>query len=304
VLVLDEDATPMARAAVAAARAVGATSWVVQHGAPICRFGFAPLAADRILVWGRSSRGQLTRWGVPAERIDVVGSPRHGGGKPRPRRRVWPPRVLLLTTTPPRDDRPDAVALRLTRRTYADMLRTALAGVSAIPGVELIVKLHPRAPDDATARAVLAEFPSLPCRVVTSGPVQPWLGHVGCVLSCVSSAGIEATLAGVPVIQLLPPGSGNILPPNEWGLFGNARSEAELAGLLAEAFNGTVGWVERSETHAPTPNLNVFADLGASAAARVAQRVLATPQAGQERESAAGTERCVERAEPDARIPT
>jgi hypothetical protein len=76
IVVLDEDASPLARAAVAVGRQCGAVSLVVQHAAPSCRFDFTPLAADRILVWGRSSRRQLMHWGVPAERIAVVGAPR------------------------------------------------------------------------------------------------------------------------------------------------------------------------------------------------------------------------------------
>jgi hypothetical protein len=55
-----------------------------------------------------------------------------------------------------------------------------------------------------------------------------------CVLSCASSAGIEAARAGRPVIQLLPAGSGNILPAEWYGLRGSARSLEELRQLLSE----------------------------------------------------------------------
>jgi hypothetical protein len=294
-LVVDEDATPMARAAVAIARRHGATSFVVQHGAPVCRFGFAPAAADQILLWGRSSQKQLTEWGVPIERIRLVGSPRHepphkershskaSGSRKRTicPRKSPSPRVLLLATTPPRDDRPDAIALHFTRCTYAEMLRTALAAVSGVPGARLIVKLHPRAPQDPIALAVLSEFPSLASRVVRRGPVEKWIRRADCVLSCFSSAGIDATLSGVPVIQLLPSASGEILPHQEWGMLGTARSQDEIEPLLMQALRN-VGWVERSETHADLvkacnagPNPNVFADLGPAAAARIAEAVLA-----------------------------
>ncbi len=294
-LVLDEDATPMARAAVAIARRHGATSFVVQHGAPVCRFGFAPAAADQILLWGRSSQEQLTEWGVPPERIRLVGSPRHEpphGERPHSKASVSrkralhssrsaSPRVLLLATTPPRDDRPDAIALHFTRRTYAAMLRAAFSAVSKLPGARLTVKLHPRAPHDPIALAVLSEFPSLASRVVRRGRVEKWIRRADCVLSCFSSAGIDAALTGVPVIQLLPAGSAEILPHQEWGMLGTARSQDELEALLMQALRN-VGWVERSETRADlvkacnaAPNRNVFADLGPAAAVRIAQAVLA-----------------------------
>ena len=275
-LVLDEDATPLARAAVALARRHRAASFVVQHGAPCCRFGFAPPAADRIFAWGRSSQDQLTRWGVSSERIRITGSPQHdvlrralrSRHRSLPAAENRPPRILLLATSPPRDDRPDSVALHLTGRHYAGMLRMALEAVSAIPGAELIVKLHPRTPHDPIARAALAEFPSLASRVVTGGPLATWLARTDCVLSCASSAGVESTLAGLPVIQLLPAGSGDVLPHDEWGMIGTARYRAELDPLLARALSGD--WEPATGPHA-----NVFGPCDGPAAARIAQAVLA-----------------------------
>jgi len=265
VLVLDEDATPMARAAVAAARPHGAASLVVQHGVPCCRFGFAPPAADRVLVWGLSSARQLTEWGVPAERISVAGIPQHDGLRgeiPAP----WearPPRILLLTTVPPRDHRPDAVALHLTARTYAEMLRTAFATVAGIDGAELIVKLHPRADRDPIVRALRSEFRSIRCRVVRRGTLEPWLRGIDCVLSCGSSAGVEATLAGLPVIQLAPP-RGYFPAHDQWGLAGTAHGEIELQKLLARVL--VEGWRPPA-----VADPEVFAAVGEPAAARIAQ---------------------------------
>jgi hypothetical protein len=305
-VVLDEDATPLARAAVAVGRRYGAASMVVQHGAPYCRFGFTPPAADRILVWGRSSRQRLIDWGTPAERIRITGSPQHDRLRRQLRRRChrssgrfpaegsngksdrgdtsaeptgaaagWQRhagcprhRILLLTTVPPRDDRPDAIALHLTGRTYAQMLRTAFAAVAGIGGAELIVKLHPRSGDDPVVRAVRTEFPSVGGRLVRPGSLEDWLGGVSCVLSCGSSAGVEATLAGVPVIQLAPPGATGFLPHERWGLAGTARSETELRRLLAQVAAG--GWWAGRGL-----DTDVFAEFGRAAATRIADEVLA-----------------------------
>lgn len=249
VVVLDEDATPLARAAVAMARRHGAASLVVQHGAPCCRFGFAPLAADRILVWNEPSAKQLVRWDVPPERITVVGLPKQDplygrlGGAARviTRRAVASTgaagavRILLLATVPPRDDRPDAIALHMTRRSYAEMLCMALATLAKIPHVRLVVKFHPRAPRDPILEGVLAQFPSLSCSTVRTGAMEMWLRQVDCVLSCGSSAGVEAAQAGLPVIQILPAGSGEVLEDPEWGILGTARNPDQLQLLLSQA---------------------------------------------------------------------
>jgi len=295
VLVLDEDATPLARAAVAIGRRHGVRSLVVQHGVPCCRFGFAPLAADRILVWGRSSQRRLIDWGVPPERITITGSPQQPSppaplpeeegrlrlrstgvrsdgearfdGENEVRIPSLPPRILLLATVAPRDQRPDAVALHLTGRTYAEMLRLAFRVVAGIDGVELIVKLHPRTTDDPVVRSLQAELPGLRSRVVRRGSLAPWLDGIDCVLSCGSSAGVEATLWGLPVIQLVPPRATGFPPHEHWGMTGTAHDEKGLQEHLARVL------VERWRP-VPGPDPHVFADWGRPATARIAEEVL------------------------------
>ncbi len=257
-LVLDEDATPFARAAVAMARRYGARTWVVQHGVTCCRFGFAPLAADGICVWGRSSCQQLLDWDVAIDRIHITGSPLHEirsrtiqAERDEPaasnrrrlasserRTKTGRPRILLLCTPPPKDSRPDSIALRLTGRGYASMLDWVMAAVAQLPGAELTMKLHPRAPGDPTALAAQAAYPGVKCRIVRRGKVESLLAEADCVLSCLSSAGVEVAAQGVPVIQLLPPGAGSVLPHAAWGMLGTAQSGPELVQLLHEVLRG------------------------------------------------------------------
>lgn len=241
-LVMDEDATPMKRVALATARRWGGKSYVVQHGAPVARFGFAPLAADGIFVWGRSTREQLQRWDVPAERVFITGSPSHDSLyealRKRPRQRARPdapPRILLLATVPPRDERPDLIEMNMNSRTYGEMIEAAFAAVEAVPGATLVVKPHPRAQEDPAVRHAASRHSGLAVEHIKSGSLVAALQGVDCVLSCLSSAGIEATLAGLPVIQLVPRGAGQILPYDQWGLAGSASSAQELLPLIRKA---------------------------------------------------------------------
>jgi len=292
-LVLDEDATPMGRAAVAAARRYGAVSLVVQHGLPCCRFGFAPLAADRFLAWDRPSVERLIAWGLdPLECGDLsplsgTDASRNHSPPPNPAladtapvnlgpahtavpkaaiNRRTPKRVLLLCTTPPRDERPDAVAMNLNRRTYTAMLRAAFSAVAALGEAELIVKLHPRAPDDPTVWKIRKEFPRLRVKIVRRGRLAPWLGRVGCVLSCFSTAGVEAAAAGLPVIQLAPPGAVDVPRAERFGMLGTATDEAELLQLIGDVMRGN-----REPARVPDPQ--AFAGPNGSAA-RIAEEVI------------------------------
>lgn len=270
-LVVDEDATPLARAAVAAARRHGAVSFVAQHGAPYGRLGFAPLAADYLLAWGESSRRRFLSWGVPDERIRATGSPRHDADVrryataiPRAEAIADAPRILLLATSTPADDRPDATAFHLTTRTHRELFRAACAAVAGVPRAELIVKLHPRCVADAVYRTTLAEFPDLRHKIVRGGRLTELLRSAACALSCGSSAGVEAAFAGVPVIELLPQGSAELLPAAEWGFAGVARTEGEIAALLARVLAGD----EQS-----VPSADVFGNLAGPASEQMADAI-------------------------------
>lgn len=289
VLVLDEDATPLARLAVYAARRHGVGSLVVQHGIPRVAFGFAPLLADAFCAWGPTSAALLHAWGVAPSQVHVTGVPRSyrrvDGRVPRaaaPR----PPRLLLFATVLPRDDRPDAVAFHLTRRAYTELLRAALRATQAVGGV-LLIKRHPRCQDADYYRRLLAEFPCVRARLVR-GTLHRLARRADCVLNCASSAGNEAAACGAAVIELVPPGSHGLPSTGgtatAWGTLGTASSLDELLPLLRQALGGGDGGAPRAaplqaptgaaehgaaEGDAPLPGGQVLAWTGGAAAARI-----------------------------------
>lgn len=243
VVLLDEDATPFKRAVVAMARRVGATSAVIQHGAECVRFGFVPLAADYFFAWSAASREQLLEWGAPPERILLADSPLRARASALPR---WPgilpgqqPCVLLLAAVPPREHRPDSVALHLTPATFHGMLHALCTALErCAPGCTLVVKPHPRTHDEAALKTALDQAASLRIRWTRARRLAEALRGCQLVVSMFSTAGLEAAAAGWPVIQLLPAGSANILPANLWNMLGSARTAAELEPLLRRALAG------------------------------------------------------------------
>ena len=112
-----------------------------------------------------------------------------------------------------------------------------------------------------------------------SGGLDRWLAKADCVLSCVSSAGVDAALAGLPVIQLLPTGSGPILPHAAWGFHGTARTAGELGNQLAQVLAG--------ETSPAGPLPTVFDGLDGTTAFRIAHRILAIGATAASTEAAA-----------------
>src|SRR5207247_10889895 len=81
-----------------------------------------------------------------------------------------------------------------------------------------------------------------------------------------SSAGIEAGLTGVPVIELIPEGSLDLLPAPQWGTFGTARDQRQLQDLLHAAL---------SRPREPTgEHRTVLAALGQEAARPIVSELL------------------------------
>lgn len=269
-LIMDEDASPLQRCAVVAARRHGAPSTVVQHGIPAIRFGYAPLSADQMCVWNAASREQLLRWGVPAERIHVTGSSVISGseGASSAQRKSNAANVLLLASTPANSRRPDSVRYCLTKASERAMLQAVCRAVERIRG-SLQVRLHPRRSDVAALRDLFAQFPMLPATLDRHTDLQSSIAAADCVVSCGSTAGYEALLAGKPVIQMLPPGSGELLPDELWGWVGTARSSDELASLLRRALDND----EPARPIDPLPDCE-------TAARQILEAALSAPRAG------------------------
>ncbi len=243
VVVVDQDQTPLNRLLVAAARERRIKSFVVQHGVPFVRFGYAPLEADYFCAWGLSTRDALLRWDVQDERILITGSPQHAE-LPRPRRPLVsavepraaaPRRFVLLPTVAPRDDRPDAQAYHCTSASYEQLLHTVFATLAELPAVELLVRPHPRDVPPRLLAKLLAEFPRLNARLVRGGSLARLVQRADCVISCASTSGVEAAALGAPVIQMMPAGSNDLIDGSAWGLLGTARSSDELRALIAQA---------------------------------------------------------------------
>lgn len=241
-VVVDQDATPLARAVVGQARRCGARSVLVQHGVCGVRFGFAPLAADRFLAWDAGAARQMLHWGVHADRIVVTGSPyvdavRREICAVRLRDRFESPprrplRVALLGTTPPRDDRPDSVDFHLTTRTHAELWQAAFAALAELDDAEVWLRRHPRAGVDAELNQLLKTYPKLNLRTVDDLSAAEMLGRVDVVVGFPSSLGVEAAGAGVPVVQLKPRGAGTVVPADWYGLLGPVSTKGEVLEQL------------------------------------------------------------------------
>lgn len=245
-VVVDHDTSSLQRAAVLLARQNGDASIVVQHGLPSSRFGFLPLAADGLCAWGTTSAEQLREWGLDPGKVWVTGAPGHDGSfgpaaaaaivrrtrrtsaRSTTRRAT---RLLFLASACPREDRPDAVAPHWTPEGQQQLWETVAEAARRRPDVIVAIRPHPRAGRRKEAARALtrAGVPSRQWKWA-SGPIERWVDWADAALSVGGAAGAEALARGTPVVQWLPAGASDPLPPQKWGW---ASTVHDAEGLLA-----------------------------------------------------------------------
>lgn len=289
--VVDEDATPAKRLVVSACRRANIPTFVIQHGVPRLQFGFAPLAANAILCWGESSRRRLVDFGIPSDRVAVTGradmpesihrkrrrNDRHGLRSGKPSRL----KVLLIGTTPPRDDRPEPVEFHLTTYEHRELLRNVCAALAEYPRVQLTIKRHPRCRDDGCYRELANLAPHLQLRIVQHSDLIQLALASDFVLNIASGGGIDAAAAGARVIELIPQGGRELLPASDWGMHGAAATAAEVKSLIDTLLESTAN----SRVH---PQEKVFEKLGREAARKAVNEILVRTQEAQGNQGAQG----------------
>ncbi len=240
VILLDEDATWPKRLLVHLAREQGVPTVVIQHGVPRLKFGFAPLVADWICVWGAESAQVLQSWEVPAEKILITGSPEHDGvfapGKRFHRAVPGPPalrpgepiRVLFLATVWPRSQRPEPLGFHLTEAAYRRLLAAVVECVLECPRTELVIKLHPREQNQKVFRQFVPTEQKDRVRLEGKKGLWDLLPRVHVVFCLASGSGVEAAAAGWPVIELIPPGGKELLPARRWGMVAVAQDASQV----------------------------------------------------------------------------
>ncbi|HLD58177.1 MAG TPA: CDP-glycerol glycerophosphotransferase family protein [archaeon] len=219
-VVLWIDFVPFERICALLARQSGAKSLVLQHGifkavAKECNWirGFAPLAADKIAVWGDFYKKELEKAGVQSERIIVAGAPRFDslkrlqGNSESTRKKLGIKNHEKLVLFAPQ------IALK------SGYLEFIAGAVKKTQDARLVIRLEePAGKEDlknpAGANAVIVRHESL----------YELLNAADAVITEGSAAGLEAMIAGKPHIMI-----------------GQAFSGAGSAGELKKALSVALG---------------------------------------------------------------
>ncbi|CAN7182154.1 UDP-N-acetylglucosamine 2-epimerase [Rossellomorea sp. LjRoot5] len=169
---------------------------VVQHGATNGKFGFSPLIADNIAVWGNISKKTLIEWGVAAESIHITGNPRYEEYKKfnndisinkihNDNKQL----VFLLALSPYETD------------TMNEILELVLKYFTKTNN-KVILKPHPSDKNLQIYRDNVNKFSNGNFILDTTSSTETLLARSDGVITAQSTIGIEALILGKPLIEV------------------------------------------------------------------------------------------------------
>src|SRR5436309_259118 len=163
---------------------------------------------DRVLVLGEHARQGLIEQGIEARRLVAVGDPRSNAARLVPPERLRadlcsdlrlePGRPLIVMVS-------KYVSLLFSAGEKEAFYRTVHDAVSAVGGLEVVVKVHPNE-DVALLRRQISEWGWPDARLTKEYDIHRLFGAADAAVMVTSMAGIEAMAMGCPVIAVQTPG--------------------------------------------------------------------------------------------------
>ena len=208
-VVITSDRRMSERALALAARRRGIPSLLFYGGALLGRDRTNLFdVGDRVLVLGEHARQGLIEQGIEARRLMAVGDPRSNAARLVPPERLRadlcsdlrlePGRPLIVMVS-------KYVSLLFSAGEKEAFYRTVHDAVSAVGGLEVVVKVHPNE-DVALLRRQISEWGWPDARLTKEYDIHRLFGAADAAVMVTSMAGIEAMAMGCPVIAVQTPG--------------------------------------------------------------------------------------------------
>jgi len=269
VILTEYDRNSFTAPLILAARALGIPTLTMVHGMINIPFGYTPLLADRVFVWGRQGRDRMIEYGVAPERVIVSGHPGLDRSQPVGRAEalaragIAGDKPVVLLATNPINERP--------RGELAEVFCKAMAERTDLVAA---VRLHPSEALAFYARE-RSRYPNIHFVENRIWTLNEALAVADVVVCHNTSFGIEALVKRRPVVVLdaiSEPlmGARDLIRVAECPA---ARSSAELSSVvtrLLEEGDYRVSVVTRADSYVAA----LYDSFGDEAADRIAEAVM------------------------------
>jgi Capsule polysaccharide biosynthesis protein len=194
-IILGTDCHRLSRHLVIISKKYNIKSLVIQHGATNGKYGFAPLFANKIAVWGNISKKILIDWGIPEENIIITGNPRFGKIKSYRQKDCckskYAEKLKILVALSPYE-----------KDVTVEILTLVFEAVKNIKDITLIVKPHPSEKNIYYYEEIIKRHNYIDVILDEKSSTNYLLADSDVVVSAQSTIGIEALLFGKTLIEI------------------------------------------------------------------------------------------------------
>ncbi|UCH77629.1 MAG: hypothetical protein JSU81_07810 [Candidatus Coatesbacteria bacterium] len=192
-------------------------------------FGYLPLSSTKMAAWGRVSYEWLVAGGASPKKLVVVGSPYAAAATAqygKARGEIGDSLVVATNLADPEQNR---------------LVALACAAYARERGRRLLFRPHPVEPAGMYRKIV--EYAGVPdARVAAEEPLADVLAGAAVVVAAHSGVGVDALLAGVPLVHVnLMAGIPDYLPYVEYGAALGVSRLADLPAAIEEAWAAPPG---------------------------------------------------------------
>ena len=195
-LVLNTDVHKLSRIMTLLARNSGIPSFVLQHGATIGKFGYLPILATKIFLWGQESYQWLKNNKQAENKLVITGSPRMDSYRYdfiNKKENFSNIKKILIVMAP--------IGYKESKQ-FLEMILKSILMNSSIQDIELTIKLHPSSNDYKDLPETVFGLTNLDFRIFKNEPLSELIKETDCVISTKSTAGMEALIFNKPLIQI------------------------------------------------------------------------------------------------------
>jgi len=246
-LVLRNDLKELEKTVILASRAKNIPTLVVQHGILAEHNGHGVIHADMIAVWGEYASAWYKRFGNENKKIIVTGNPafdimlgaQAGYGKDIMLRSLGLAGKRSLVTV----ISPGQSMFRQTAFVYDDvaenMIRGMVKAVATVRDVNLVIKLHPNE-DPAVFSGFIDKKDRDFVSMVSKTDLRALITASDLVVTMDSTVGLEAVIAGKPLMVINLTGREDLIPYVERGVATGVYANGDIeSGLRTALYDET-----------------------------------------------------------------
>lgn len=188
-IVLNTDIHKVSRLFVLAGKKQKIKTIVLQHGATVLEFGYLPVYADHMCVWGELSKKWFVERGVPESKLLVTGTPKMDFVQKYDisKSRISDIKKILVIMNP------------IGKKNMMFFLETISNAISELGDVEITIKLHPSADDYSD---LPEKFFMRKVNICKFENIHELLYQTDVVITTTSTVGSESIAFYKPLIQI------------------------------------------------------------------------------------------------------